>query len=103
MYSKMLAEYEQGTGSMAREAEKSANNWEGSLNRVKNTWYDTVENVANSDAIITMLNGFNGLLQVVNKTTDALGSLGTLGLSAGIFAIFQNVDYLKMPVCPHHI
>ena len=90
MYSKMLAEYEQGTGSMAREAEKSANNWEGSLNRVKNTWYDTVENVANSDAIITMLNGFNGLLQVVNKVTDALGSLGTIGLGAGIFAGFKN-------------
>lgn len=91
MYSKMLAEYEQGTGSMAREAEKSANNWEGSLNRVKNTWYDTVENVANSDAIITALNSFNGLLQVINKTTDALGSSGTIGLGAGLFAGIKNV------------
>lgn len=91
MYSKMLAEYEQGTGSMAREAEKSANNWEGSLNRVKNTWYDTVENVANSDAIITVLNSFNGLLQVINKTTDALGSWGTIGLGAGLFAGFKNI------------
>lgn len=96
MYSKMLTEYEQGTGSMAREAEKSANNWEGSLNRVKNTWYDTVENVANSDAIITMLNGFNGLLQVVNKVTDALGSLGTIGLGAGIFAGIKNVGTVQL-------
>ena len=96
MYSKMLAEYEQGTGSMAREAEKSANNWEGSLNRLENTWTDTVENVANSDAIITILNSFNGLLSVINEVTSALGSLGTIGLGAGLFAGFKNVGEGKM-------
>lgn len=98
MYSKMLTEYEQGAGSMAREAEKSANNWEGSLNRVKNTWYDTVENVANSDAIITMLNGFNGILQVVNKVTDTLGSLGTIGVIGGGILGAKNAGKCRMSV-----
>ena len=50
-----------------------------------------VENVANSDAIITMINGFNSLLQVVNKVTETLGSLGTIGLGAGLFAGIKNV------------
>lgn len=90
-YETMLQQYVDGTGSMAREAEKTANSWGGTLNRVKNTWYDTVENVANSDAIITMLNGFNSLLQLVNKATDALGSFGTIGLGAGLFAGIKNV------------
>ena len=95
-YETMLQQYADGTGSMAREAEKTANSWEGSLNRLENTWTDTVENVANSDAIITVINGFDGLLSIVNEVTSALGSLGTIGLGAGIFAGFKNVGEGKM-------
>lgn len=90
-YETMLQQYADGTGSMAREAEKTANSWEGVSNRISNTFTDTVENIANSDAIITALNGFNGLLQIVNEVTDALGSLGTIGLGAGLFAGIKNV------------
>lgn len=68
---------------MAREAEKTAKSWEGVSNRISNTWADTVENIANSDGIIAILNSFNSLLEVINKTTDALGSLGTIGLIGG--------------------
>ena len=82
-YETMLQQYADGTGSMAREAEKTANSWEGSLNRLENTWTDTVENVANSDAIITILNSFNGLLSIINEVTSALGSLGTIGVIGG--------------------
>lgn len=103
MYSKMLDEYAQGAGSMAVEAEKTANSWEGSMNRISNTWKDTIENIVNSDAIITAINGLNSFLSVVNNVTDKLGSLGTIGLSAGLFAGFKNVDYLKTPVCPLYI
>lgn len=90
MYSKMLAEYDQGTGSMMREAEKTAKSWEGVSNRISNIWTDTVENVANSDAIVGILNTFGDILEVVNKVTDALGSWGTIGLGAGIFAGVKN-------------
>ena len=95
MYSKMLDEYAQGTGSMAVEAEKTANSWEGSMNRLGNTWKDTVENIADSDAIITIINGLNSLLSVVNNVTDKLGSLGTIGISglgAGIAKFVKSFD-----------
>lgn len=96
MYSKMLDEYAQGAGSMAVEAEKTAKSWEGSMNRLGNTWKDTVENIANSDGIIAAINAFNGLLSVVNNVTDKLGSLGTIGLGAGLFAGLKNVGRPKM-------
>ena len=90
LYEKMLQEYAYGTGSMATEAERMVNSWEGSLNRLSNTWSNTVANVANSDAIIAAINSLNGLLSVVNNVTDKLGSLGTIGLGAGITAFVKN-------------
>ena len=96
LYEKMLDDYAQGTGSMAAEAEKTANSWEGSLNRLSNTWTDTVGNVADSDAIITAINGLNGILSVVNNITEALGSWGTIGAGIGIAASFKNVGRDKM-------
>lgn len=81
---------------MAAEAEKTAKSWEGSLNRLSNTWTDTIGNIANSDAIITVINSLNSLLSVVNNVTDNLGPLGTIGLGAGLFAGFKNVGRPKM-------
>ena len=98
LYEKMFQEYADGLGSMDQAANITANSWEGSLNRISNTWTDTVENVANSDAIITLLNGFNGVLSVINKVTDALGSLGTIGVGAGILASFKNIGKCCMSV-----
>ncbi|MDE6128734.1 MAG: phage tail tape measure protein, partial [Lachnospiraceae bacterium] len=93
MYEKMLQEYANGAGSMAAEAEKTANSWEGSMNRLSNTWTDTVGNVVNSDAIITVINSLNDLLSVVNNVTDRLSSLGSIGLGGlgvGITAFVKN-------------
>ena len=90
MYSKMLEEYSQGTGSMAQEAEKTSKSWEGSMNRLSNTWTKVVGNIANSDAIIGAVNGLNSLLSVIDKITSSLGSLGTIGLGAGLLAGIQN-------------
>ena len=84
-YEKMLVDYSEGSGSAMNEAMKSANNWEGSLNRLHNTWVNTVENIANSDAIITIINGTNSLLDVLNKLTSKLGSVGTIGIGAFAF------------------
>lgn len=95
MYDKMLADYSNGAGSAMNEAMKSANNWEGSLNRLHNTWVGTVENIANSNAIITVINGFNGILGVANKLTAALGSLSSIGLGAGLFAGLKNNGFFR--------
>ena len=39
----------------------------------------------------------------IDGIIGALTPLGTIGVGGGIFAAFKSVDYLKMPVCPHHI
>lgn len=95
-YEAMLQQFQDGTGSMEREAEKTANSWEGSLNRLSNTWTDTVENIADSDAIVTTINSLNDLLSFVNELTSNLGSVGTIGLGAGLFAGIKNVGRDKM-------
>jgi TP901 family phage tail tape measure protein len=96
MYETMLEEYTYGTGALAKQAELTANSWEGSLNRLSNTWADTVGNLVNSDAVIAIVNSLNGVLSVINNITTALGPLGTAGLGAGLFASFKNVGRDKM-------
>lgn len=96
MYSQMLAQYADGTGSMAAEAEKTASSWEGALNRLSSTWTETIGNMADSDAVVTIANALNGLLGIVNRVTGALGSLGSIGLGAGLFAGIKNVGKPKM-------
>ncbi len=96
MYDKMLKDYSEGEGSAFEEAQKSANNLTGSLNRLSNTWTGTVNNIVNSKALTTGVNTLNGLLGIINQITDALGSWGSIGLGAGIFAGFKNVGRPKM-------
>ena len=97
-YQKMLDLYNStsANGSAFKEAEKSSNNLTGSLNRLSNTWTDTVENIVNSDTLKGAVNLLNSLLTGVNKLTDALGSLGTIGLGVGIFAGIKNIGRPKM-------
>ena len=99
-YEKMLAEYSEGAGSAMEEAMKSANNWEGSLNKLKNSWADTIGNIAKSDAVITIINGLDGIVTGINKLTSALGSIGTIGLGAGLFASFKGAGRVKIAY-PH--
>ena len=80
-YQKMLSQFEAGTGSMQREAEKTADSWEGSMNRLSNTWTDTIGNIANSSAVKILLEALNGILAVINGITSILGTFGTVGLT----------------------
>lgn len=91
----MLTDYAQGSGSAIKTAMKSADNWEGSLNQLSNTWTDTVNNFANSDAIVSGINALNSLLEMVNKLTEILGPAGSIGLAGGIFAGIENVGRVK--------
>lgn len=92
LYEEMLQDYANGSGSIVEGNEKIAGSWEGSMNRLSNTWTDTVGNFANSDAIIAAINGLNSLLSVVNMVTDKLGSFGSIGL----FASMKNFGRPKM-------
>ena len=46
---------------------------------------------------------FVDLANAIVEVSTAISPLGTLALGGGIFAGIKKVDYLKMPVCPHHI
>lgn len=95
-YEALLALYPQGAGSAAKAAEESAATVDSSLQRLRNTWTDTVENVINSDAIRAAADACNGLLSVVNHMTEKLGQLKTVGLGAGLLAGIKNVGSPKM-------
>lgn len=98
LYEEILQDYAEGEGTMAREAEKTANSLEGSLNRLSNTWTDTVENVVSSEFLTDTVNFFNTLLTGVNNLTDALGGLGTVGLLGGAGLGIKNIG--KGEICP---
>ncbi len=94
-YEAMLHQYSTGTGSMAVEAGKTADSWEGSMNRLGNTWTSVMNNLLNSDAIVTVINALNGLLSVIDNVTATLGSFGTValgGLGVGITQFIKNLD-----------
>ena len=95
-YEKMLNDYSQGSGSAMEEAMKSANNWQGSLNKLSNTITELVNNFVKADTVIGGLNGFNTLLQGINAVTKALGGLGTIvTVGGGIFGAKTSLDYRK--------
>ena len=104
-YEKMLSEYnsENAINSAFEESLKSANNWAGSINKVKNSWTEFVNVFINSDNMKEMLNTINEIIQnltdsavsgglkitfdllnrilkVIEFLTDQLGTLGTVAL-----------------------
>ena len=91
MFDKMLVDYSQGSGSAMEEASKSANNLQGRLNALSNSWTEFVNSVVQSDTLKTGVNILNELVQGVTKLTSALTPLGTIGLSAGLFAGIKNL------------
>lgn len=96
LYEEMLQNYSQGAGSLDMAARKTADSWEGSLNRLSDTWTETIGNIADSDAIVTIINSLNSLLSAGNSLTGWLGSAGTIGLGAGLLAGIKNVGRDKM-------
>lgn len=92
-YQKMLKDYSEGMGSAAIEAEKSANNWEGSLNKLSNSWSSFISNFANTDLIIGATNALTGFVKVLDTlTSNPLLLGGTVGAIGGGIAFFKNLD-----------
>lgn len=87
-YEKMLQDYAEGTGSAAIEAEKSANNWEGSVNKLSNAFTGLVQDFANSDAIISVTNLLTDLVSTIDDVTGAVGPLASI---LGGFGIVQGI------------
>lgn len=92
-YDKMLSDYSQGIGSAAKEAEKSANNWQGSLNKLSNAWTSFISNFANTDLIISATNALTGFVKVLDTlSSNPLLAGGTIGAIGGGIAFFKNLD-----------
>ena len=96
LYDKMLKDYAAGSGSAMESAMVSANNWEGSINRLGNTFTKVIGNIVNSDGIITITDSLNGVLNILDTITSKIGSFGTIGLGVGILASMKNVGGDKM-------
>ncbi len=97
-YEKMLNDYADGTYSVTQAAQQSVNTWEGSLNRLSNTWSDTIGNVADSGSITTIINALNSLLTVVDKITEKFSSAELIGLGAGLLSGFKNTGKRRISV-----
>lgn len=92
-YEKMLSEFnsDKAIGSAMDEAEKSANNWAGSINKVKNSWAELTSKFADSDNMIAVLNGINTIIQSITDSTTT-GALRTL--SDAFAGITKAVSFL---------
>ena len=86
-YEKILGDYANGTGSAMRESEKSANSWEGSINKVNDSWTSFVQNFTKSDDVITFL----GIIdKAVNKLDDLIQTLGLAGTAFTAFTAYKS-------------
>lgn len=89
----MLSEFnsDKAIGSAMDEAEKSANNWAGSINKVKNSWTELTSKFADSDNMVSILNSINAIIQSITDSA-ATGALKTL---SNVFAdITKGVSFL---------
>lgn len=94
-YKVMLQQYEDGSGSMAREAEMTADSWEGSASRLANTFTNIVGNIADSDFVTGGINLLNDFLSLINNVTDAIGSMGSVLATVGIASFIKNLGRQK--------
>lgn len=92
-YEKMLSEFnsDNAIGSAMDEAEKSANNWAGSINKVKNSWAELTSKFADSDNMISVINSVNAIIQSLSDSATT-GALKTL--SDAFAGIFKAVSLL---------
>ena len=75
---------DQAVGSAMDEAEKSANNWAGSLNKVKNSWTELVNEFLNSENAVT-------ILQAVDKIIQSLSNPDTIEHLTAISNTITNI------------
>lgn len=81
-YKEILETYrsDAAIGSAAMEAEKSANNWTGSINQLKNSWAKLVNEFIKSDTAISTIQSLNTAVQNLTDSSvmDGLKTLATI-------------------------
>lgn len=82
---------------LSAELEKAEADTQNSLSSMLDTWGSFGEAVEKTVAAPNMVSGFNSLLSMISALNDAakdaFGSLGTIGLGAGLFGAAKSVGY----------
>lgn len=78
MYEEMLQQYENGSGSMARESEKTAESWQGKLNELSNEFSKFINNFANSNISKSIIEGGTIAIKTLDKIVNLLGEIPTI-------------------------
>ena len=86
LYEKVLNDYQNATGSAAEEAKKTADSIEGRLNKLTNTWNQTVAKIIDSDILKFFISAGTGAIELV----DDLNILQTALIGLGGLAIFKG-------------
>ena len=93
-YEKMLSEFNStdAVGSAMDEAAKSANNWNGQINKLKNTWTELVNRFVSSDDAIALIGSLNDLITSISddKNISTLSNLAKTLQS--IFVLVSNLS-----------
>ena len=93
MFDKMLVDYSEGSGSALEEANKSANNLTGTLNKLSNSWTELVNSITSKSAIKGGVGFLDGLLQSATKLIDTVNVLPVALASVTAFMTAKNKDY----------
>lgn len=104
----MLSEFNsnESVGSAFDEAMKSANSWEGSLNRLSNTWTDFINGLVTSDTAKSVIDFLTSIIKGIDELRDSIGTIPTLLSGIATIGVFKNVgELLNTPVSilPHII
>lgn len=86
------------SGSAMREYELYLNSIEGKLQGLNTSFQSLSQTIINSDFIKSIIDGGTSILNLLESIVDTVGTLGTIGLGAGIFAGVKNVGRTKMYV-----
>lgn len=76
-YEKILGDYSNSEGSAFEEMTKSAQSWDGRLNRLSNSWTKLVSQFVNSDGIKTGITLLQDLADGASWTAENLGAIPT--------------------------
>ncbi len=92
-YTKMLGDYENAAGSALREAEKSADSWEGRLAQLQNTWDSFVASITSKDTIKGGISALDHIIQTFEKLTDTIGAIPVLMTTVNTSMTALNKNY----------
>ncbi len=95
-YSSIIEGIDKRTGETLKNQEVYADSLNGHLGNLESTAQSVWSNLVESKTVKSGIDLLTGLLNIVDKITDASGSLGTVGLGASLFAGFKNVGSPKM-------